>query len=79
MQFNLVFEQFDCSDANAGARWNEWIDDFELYLVTYDVSAQAKARRRAALLHCGSGNMRGNFGTTSDNNSGKKLSKSPPN
>ena len=76
MQFNLVFEQFDCSDANAGARWNECIDDLELYLVTYDVTAQEKTRHRAALLNCGSGNMRRNYGITRDDNSGKELRKS---
>ena len=28
MEFNLVYKQFDYSDANVGAQWNELIDDF---------------------------------------------------
>ena len=28
--FNVNYEKFDCAMENAGARWNEWIEDFEL-------------------------------------------------
>ena len=37
MEFNLVFNQFDYSDANSGAQWNEWIVDSELKLQLRDV------------------------------------------
>ena len=56
--FNVNYENFDCAMENAGARWNEWIEDFELYLTACNITAQAKARRRAALLHCGGKEMR---------------------
>lgn len=57
-EFSLVYENFDCSMENAGARWVEWIDDFELYLAACNITTNAKVRRRAALLHCGGKELR---------------------
>lgn len=62
-EFNLTFQNFECADANAGARWLEWIEDFELYLSASGVTATSKARRRAALLYCGGQELRRIYGT----------------
>ena len=65
-EFNLNYENFDCTSENAGARWIEWIEDFEIFLSACNITN--KARRRAALLHCGGKELRRTYNTMKDEN-----------
>ena len=52
----MTYESFDCISENAGDLWIEWIEDFEIFLSASNITN--KAKRRAALLHCGGNELR---------------------